>query len=47
MLRRQQLVVTEALSPFEPEGGAYDTGAGHAHGHGHGHSHSHDHDHEH
>ena len=38
MLRRQHLVVTEALAPFEPEAGAYGDGAGHAqHGHDHGH----------
>jgi len=42
MLRRQHLIVTEALSAFEPEGGAYGAG-GHGHGHSHGHAHSHEH----
>ena len=50
MLRAQHLIVTEASSAFEPEGGAYEAGAhaGHAHGHGydHGHGHAH-HDHAH
>jgi urease accessory protein len=48
MLRRMHLIVTEANSAFEPEGGAYASG-GHDHGHGrHGHGHDHgDHDHEH
>ena len=41
MLRRQHLIVTEALSAFEPEGGAY--GGGHGHGHSHGHAHGHEH----
>jgi urease accessory protein len=43
MLRRQHLVVTEAASAFEPEGGTY----GHDHDHGHGHDHDHDHGHGH
>ncbi|MBV8619933.1 MAG: urease accessory protein UreE, partial [Curvibacter sp.] len=37
MLRNQHLIVTEASSAFEPEGGAYGQ-APHAHGHHHGHS---------
>lgn len=36
MLRAMHLTVSEALAPFEPEGGAYAAG-GHAHAHGHGH----------
>ena len=54
MLRGQHLIVTEAASAFEPEGGAYGAGggahAGHAHGHDHAHAkheHGHDHGHEH
>ncbi|MFL6682443.1 MAG: urease accessory protein UreE [Burkholderiaceae bacterium] len=53
MLRAQHLIVTEASSAFEPEGGAYEPGAhaGHAHGDAHGHDahdHAHhDHDHAH
>ncbi|MCK9689253.1 urease accessory protein UreE [Scleromatobacter humisilvae] len=48
MLRGQHLIVTEASSAFEPEGGAYGAGAGHAHaGHAHGHDHAHKHDHAH
>ena len=51
MLRGQHLVVTEASSAFEPEGGAYGAGSGghavHAHGHAHGHEHEHGHDHGH
>ena len=44
MLRAMHLTVTEALAPFEPEGGAYAAG-GHAHGHGsHGHGHHHPHE---
>ena len=46
MLRQQHLIVTEGLSAFEPEGGAYGGGGGggvggpgHAHG-DHGHSHA-------
>jgi urease accessory protein len=53
MLRGMHLIVTEAQAAFEPEGGAYASGAhahagpaqGHDHGHGHGHDHGHDHDH--
>ena len=49
MLRMQHLIVTEASSAFEPEGGAYGAGAGahagHAHGHDHGHEQAHGHDH--
>lgn len=48
MLRRQHLIVTEALAAFEPEGGAYGEGAGHGHhDHGHDHDHGHGHDHGH
>ncbi len=47
MLRRMHLIVTEALAPFEPEGGAYQAATAHGHGHGHGHDHGHDHDHPH
>ena len=52
MLRAQHLIVTEARSAFEPEGGAYEPGAhaghAHAHGHAHGHdAHAHDHGHAH
>jgi urease accessory protein len=49
MLRAQHLIVTEASSAFEPEGGAYGAGGGaHAgHGHDHGHDHQHDHGHDH
>ena len=50
MLRSMHLIVSEEVSAFEPEGGAY-AAAGHGHGQGHGHSdgpgHDHDHDHEH
>lgn len=43
MLRRQHLIVNDALAAFEPEGGAYGEGAGHGHHH-HGHDeHAHDH----
>ncbi len=41
MLRRQHLVVAEALAPFEPEAGAYGDGGGH--GHHHDHTRAHDH----
>ena len=52
MLRMQHLIVTEASTAFEPEGGAYGAGggahAGHAHGHDHAHAHDkHDHAHDH
>src|ERR1700760_199503 len=43
MLRGQHLIVNEASSAFEPEGGAYGAGGGHAHGHDHGHKHDHGH----
>lgn len=46
MLRQMHLIVTEAVAPYEPEGGAYAAG-GHAHGHGHDHDHGHDHSHGH
>ena len=45
MLRQQHLIVTETLSAFEPEGGAYGGAGGHGHGHGHDHDHGHRHDH--
>jgi urease accessory protein len=47
MLRAMHLIVNAVDEPFEPENGAYSTGAtgGHHHG-GHGHDHS-DHDHHH
>ena len=38
------LDVTVEQAPFEPEGGAYKSGAGHSHGHSHGHE---DHGHSH
>ena len=54
MLRMQHLIVTEAASAFEPEGGAYGAAggahAGHEHKHDHGHDHAHqghDHGHDH
>jgi urease accessory protein len=56
LLRQMHLIVSEAQAPFEPESGAYASGApGHAHApsqaHGHalasGHDHKHDHDHGH
>ncbi len=51
MLRGQHLIVTEASSAFEPEGGAYGAGAGthagHAHAHDHKPDHPHDHGHDH
>jgi urease accessory protein len=40
MLQKMHLDVTELLAPFEPEGGAYASHAGHGHAHGHEH---HDH----
>jgi urease accessory protein len=56
MLRRMHLIVSEAQTGFEPEGGAYESGhGGHGHDH-HGHDHHdhghqdhghHDHDHDH
>ena len=48
MLRSMHLIVSEEISAFEPEGGAY-AAAGHGHSQGHGHSDGpgHDHDHEH
>jgi urease accessory protein len=45
MLRRQHLIVAEALSAFEPESGAYGNGGGHAHGNDHDHDHGHPHRH--
>ena len=54
MLKKMHLDVTELLAPFEPEGGAYASHAGHDHGHAHGHDHGdhgdhakHEHPHEH
>ena len=50
MLRGMHLDVTEEVRGFEPEGGAYASGAGahaHAHSHGHAHDHGHAHGHEH
>ena len=49
MLRAQHLIVTEASSAFEPEGGAYEPAAhaGHAHAHDHAHGRDHDHGHGH
>ena len=49
MLRSMHLVVTELMTAFEPEGGAYGGGHGtgrhgaHSHMHGHGHDHTHHH----
>lgn len=43
MLRGLGATVTEAVVPFQPEGGAYDHGHAHEHSHDHGHSHSHHH----
>ena len=39
MLKKMHLDVTELLAPFEPEGGAYASHAGHDHGHDHAHDH--------
>jgi urease accessory protein len=51
LLRQMHLIVSEAQAPFEPEAGAYASGAPGAHGHGHGHAHErrqgHDHGHGH
>ncbi len=46
LLRQMHLIVSEERSAFEPETGAYASGA-HAHGHQHGHGHGRDHDHGH
>lgn len=46
LLRQMHLIVSEEQAPFEPESGAYASGA-HAHAAGHGHDHGHDHDHDH
>ena len=46
MLRGQHLIVSEELSAFEPEAGAYAAEHGHAQ-HEHGHDHEHDHEHGH
>ena len=42
MLRGFGLEVQVEQAPFEPEAGAYQSGAGHSHSHGHSHAHSHD-----
>jgi len=47
MLRQQHLIVTEALAPFEPEGGAYGSGGHGHHGHDHAQDHGGDHGHAH
>ena len=51
MLTNMHLDVAELSAPFEPEGGAYSSHAGHAHhgheAHAHGHEQGHDHSHEH
>ena len=51
MLKKMHLDVTELLAPFEPEGGAYASHAGHDHGHDHAHDHDdhakHEHPHDH
>jgi urease accessory protein len=52
MLKKMHLDVTELLAPFEPEGGAYSSHAGHGDGHGHDHGaqqsmHEHAHAHQH
>ena len=47
MLRQQHLIVTEALAPFEPEGGAYRSGGHGHHGHDHAQDHGGDHGHTH
>jgi urease accessory protein len=44
MLQRLHLTVSQALAPFEPEGGAYASHGGDAHSHDHGHGHAHAHD---
>jgi urease accessory protein len=45
LLRRMHLIVSEERAAFEPEGGAYETGAAHGHhGHDHDHHHAHSHD---
>jgi urease accessory protein len=46
MLRMQHLIVTEASSAFEPEGGAYGAAGGAHAGHDHAHDHGHDHAHQ-
>jgi len=50
MLRHMHLLVNQEHAPFEPEAGAYASGAAHAGAHDHGHDHAqkhdqHDHDH--
>ncbi len=47
MLRGMHLIVTEAQSAFEPEGGAYAAHGQPARRADHGHDHDHDHDHDH
>ncbi|MGZ8260728.1 MAG: urease accessory protein UreE, partial [Caldimonas sp.] len=46
LLARMGLGVVDAELPFEPEGGAYATAAGHAHAHGHDDDLDHRHDHD-
>ncbi len=43
MVRELGLMVAFECRPFQPESGAYRSGAGHQHSHGHRHSHSHHH----
>ena len=43
MLRQMYLTVTELMAPFEPEGGAYSSHAGHDHAHDHARDHTHHH----
>ena len=45
MLRQMHLAVTELMAPFEPEGGAYSSHAGHDHAHDHDHAHGQAHEH--
>ena len=47
MLRGQYLIVSEELSAFEPEAGAYAAEHGHEHAHDKDHEHEHGHDHGH
>ena len=47
MLRKMHLDVEERNAPFEPEGGAYESGGSGGHAHHHGHADHHDHGHSH
>jgi len=47
MLRQMHLLVSDEQAPFEPEAGAYASGAHAAHAHDHAHDHGHDHKHNH